>query len=85
MTNFISVYFLILGICYLVWSTHLSPVFVSAIRLIDRVGKVPKEKLCIQDVGMPDQHIVKLFDLCEQFFEIIIKVVLFYAKIYVDF
>ncbi|XP_025425417.1 rab3 GTPase-activating protein non-catalytic subunit isoform X2 [Sipha flava] len=61
------------SVCYLVWSTHLSPVFVSAIKLIDRVGKVPKEKLCIQDVGMPDQHIVKLFDLCEQFFEIIIK------------
>lgn len=60
--------------CYLVWSTHISPVFLSAVRLIDRVGKVPKDKLCIQDVGMPDQYIVKFFDLCEQFFDIIIKV-----------
>lgn len=84
-TKIINVKFLLLGICYLVWSTHLSPVFVSAIRLIDRVGKVPKEKLCIQDVGMPDQHIVKLFDLCEQFFEIIIKVVLHFIIIFVNF
>ena len=43
-------------------------------RLIDRVGKVPKDKLCIQDVGMPDQYIVKFFDLCERLIEIIIKV-----------
>lgn len=67
--------FLFLGICYLVWSTHLSPIFLSAIRLIDRVGKVPKDKLCIQDVGMPDQCVHKFFGLCEIFFEIFIKVV----------
>lgn len=39
------------------------------------MGKIPKEKLCIQDVGIPDQHIIKYFDLCERFFEIIIKVI----------
>lgn len=56
-------------------SCNLSNTFLSAIRLIDRVGKIPKEKLCIQDVGMPDQHIIKFFGLCERFFEIIIKVI----------
>lgn len=58
----------------MVWSTHLSYIFVSAVKLIDRVGKIPKEKLCIQDVGMPDQHIIKFFGLCEHFFEILFKV-----------
>lgn len=61
------------SVCSLVWSTHVSPIFLSAVRLIDRVGKVPKDKLCIQDVGMPDQYIVKFFDLCERLIEIIIK------------
>ncbi|XP_022162830.1 rab3 GTPase-activating protein non-catalytic subunit isoform X1 [Myzus persicae] len=61
------------SMCSLIWSTHISPIFLSAVRLIDRVGKVPKDKLCIQDVGMPDQYIVKFFDLCERFFDIIIK------------
>uniref|UniRef100_A0A2S2P4L9 Rab3 GTPase-activating protein non-catalytic subunit n=1 Tax=Schizaphis graminum TaxID=13262 RepID=A0A2S2P4L9_SCHGA len=61
------------NMCNLVWSTHIAPVFLSAVRLIDRVGKIPKDKLCIQDVGMPDQYIVKFFDLCERFFDIIIK------------
>jgi len=60
--------------CSLIWSTHISPIFLSAVRLIDRVGKVPKDKLCIQDVGMPDKYIVKFFDLCDRFFDIIIKV-----------
>lgn len=60
--------------CYLVWSTHLSPIFLSAVMLIDRVGKVPNDSLCLQNVGMPDQCIVKFFELCERFFDIIIKV-----------
>lgn len=68
-------YFLSLGIYCLAWSTcNLSNTFLSAIRLIDRVGKIPKEKLCIQDVGMPDQHVIKFFGLCERFFETIIEV-----------
>lgn len=69
------VVYLLLGLSYLVWINHLSPIFISVVRLIDRVGKVPKEKLCIQDVGMSDQCITKFIGLCEYFFEIIIKVV----------
>lgn len=72
----LRVFIFILGVCYLAWSTHLSDVFLSAVRLIDRVGKVPKEKLCFQDVGMSDKHIIKFFGLCERFFEIFIKVLL---------
>jgi len=68
--------------CYLVWTEcGLSNTFLSAVRLIDSVGKIPKEKLCIQDVGMPDQYIIKFFNFCEQFFEIIIKVVTNYYMI----
>lgn len=69
-----NIQLLFLGICYLIWSTHLVHIFQSAVRLIDDVGKVPKEKLCIQDVGMPDQYVIKFLGLCEQFFEIIIMV-----------
>ncbi|XP_050425334.1 rab3 GTPase-activating protein non-catalytic subunit [Adelges cooleyi] len=61
------------SITSLVWSTYLSNVFQSAVRLIHRLGKVPKEKLCIQDVGMPDRCIAQFFEICECFIEIIIK------------
>lgn len=65
----------------MVWSTYLVHIFLSAVRLIDGVGKVPKEKLCIQDVGMPDQYIIKFLGLCEEFFEIIIMVFIIFIII----
>ncbi|XP_050524026.1 rab3 GTPase-activating protein non-catalytic subunit isoform X2 [Daktulosphaira vitifoliae] len=64
------------SISNLIWITFLSSTFESAVKLIHQLGKIPKEKLCIQDVGMPDRCISKFFNLCEYFLDSVIKALL---------
>ncbi|XP_039285376.1 rab3 GTPase-activating protein non-catalytic subunit [Nilaparvata lugens] len=58
------------GMCSLIWSMHLKTRFEAALKLINKVGKVPKERLCRQDVGISDFQMSDFFKSCADFLEI---------------
>lgn len=61
------------GICTMLWSMHLRLRFEAAIRLINKIGKVPKERLCRQDIGLSDIQMTDFFRFCSDFFDIFME------------
>uniref|UniRef100_A0A336MRX7 CSON006231 protein n=1 Tax=Culicoides sonorensis TaxID=179676 RepID=A0A336MRX7_CULSO len=61
------------GTCIMIWNAHLKITLKSAKTLIDKTGRLPKEKLCQQDVGMSDVLIPQFLELCIEFMEEFIK------------
>ncbi|CAG9761149.1 unnamed protein product [Ceutorhynchus assimilis] len=55
------------GIFQLIWNTHLKIVVESSCKLINKVGKLPKERLCQQDVGLSDKQITEFIGICTKF------------------
>nr|CAI5849691.1 unnamed protein product [Callosobruchus analis] len=45
------------GLYQLLWNTHLKIVNESTCKLINKVGKLPKERLCKQDTGLSDAQV----------------------------
>lgn len=62
------------GLFNLVWNTHLKILFESACKLINKVGKLPKERLCKQDTGLSDYQITLFVNLCTDFFDTFMNV-----------
>ncbi|KAF5303848.1 hypothetical protein FQR65_LT08105 [Abscondita terminalis] len=63
------------GMYNLVWNTHLKILFESACKLINKVGKLPKEKLCKQDTGLTDFQISSFINVCTNFLDNFLDVV----------
>lgn len=63
------------GLYNLVWNTHLKIIFESACKLINKVGKLPKEKLCKQDTGLTDFQISTFITICTSFLDNFLEVV----------
>ncbi|KAG8326312.1 Rab3 GTPase-activating protein non-catalytic subunit [Homalodisca vitripennis] len=61
------------GVCSLMWTMHLRARFESTIRLINKVGKVPKERLCRQDIGLSELQIADFFSICSDFLDIFME------------
>lgn len=57
------------GLYNLVWSTHIREIFESTCKLINKVGKVPKEILCRQDTGLTDLQIPIFIEICSDFLD----------------
>lgn len=57
------------GIFQLVWNTHLKIVAESSCKLINKVGKLPKERLCQQDTGLTDKQIILFISICADFLD----------------
>lgn len=57
------------GVFNLVWNTHLKLLFESCCKLINKVGKLPKERLCKQDTNLLDHQLVIFISLCTNFFD----------------
>lgn len=66
--------FLILGCCFLIWSSHLSMICESACRLVNKVGKLPKNRLCLQDTGISEDNLNRFLYLWVHFMDIFIEV-----------
>lgn len=58
------------GISSLIWSTHLIHSFESAYKLISKVGKLPREKLCQQNIGLSDSQLLKYLEIAYDFFDV---------------
>lgn len=56
------------------WNTHLKIVIESTSKLINKVGKLPKERLCKQDTGLSDDQITLFLTICSDFLDKFIDV-----------
>nr|CAD7257648.1 unnamed protein product [Timema shepardi] len=61
------------GVCSLAWSTHLGQRFESAARLIQKVGKIPKERLCRQEIGITDLELPGFLHACVTFLDVFME------------
>lgn len=68
------IFFLILGLFQLMWNTHLKIVNESTCKLINKVGKLPKERLCKQDTGLTDFQISLFLSISSDFLDKFIDV-----------
>ncbi|EFA10326.1 rab3 GTPase-activating protein non-catalytic subunit [Tribolium castaneum] len=57
------------GVFNLVWNTHLKIIFESASKLINKVGKLPKERLCKQDTGLSDYQVAIFLGITTNFLD----------------
>lgn len=46
----------------------------SACRLVNKVGKLPKNRLCLQDTGISEENLNRFLNLWVQFMDIFIEV-----------
>lgn len=60
------------GIATIIWTTHLVPVFESACKLISKVGKLPREKLSRQNVGLSDVQLLKFLEFVTKFLDLLL-------------
>lgn len=57
------------GLYNMVWTTHLRQTFESTCKLVNKVGKVPKEILCRQDTGLTDTQLPIFVEFCTNFLD----------------
>lgn len=52
-----------LGLFSIIWSTYIKQIFEVACRLVNKVGRLPKDPLCLQDVGFDSMTMVKFLQI----------------------
>lgn len=57
------------GLYNLIWTTHIRETFEATCKLINKVGKIPKEILCRQDTGLSDVQIPIFIEICSEFLD----------------
>ncbi|KAG5866224.1 hypothetical protein JTB14_033440 [Gonioctena quinquepunctata] len=62
------------GLYQLVWNTHLKIVNENACKLINKVGKLPKERLCKQDTGLSDYQISLFVGISTEFLDSFLEI-----------
>lgn len=55
---------IIQGLCGMMWNTHLRIIFEGCSKLLNKVGKLPKPRLCQQDTRLSDAQIVTFLEIC---------------------
>ncbi|XP_031368306.1 rab3 GTPase-activating protein non-catalytic subunit isoform X3 [Apis dorsata] len=60
------------GVCCLLWSVHMKKRMELVAKLINKLGKLPKERLCMQEIGLSDIQIITFLQHCVTFLEIFI-------------
>ncbi|KAL4715515.1 hypothetical protein ACJJTC_009141 [Scirpophaga incertulas] len=51
------------GLFSIIWSTYIKHTFETICRLVNKVGRLPKDSLCLQDVGLSHTNMVKFLEL----------------------
>ncbi|XP_012241653.1 rab3 GTPase-activating protein non-catalytic subunit isoform X3 [Bombus impatiens] len=60
------------GVCCLLWSVHIKKRMEAVAKLINKLGKLPKERLCMQEIGLSDAQAVIFLQDCVTFLEVFI-------------
>ncbi|XP_072938596.1 rab3 GTPase-activating protein non-catalytic subunit [Epargyreus clarus] len=51
-----------LGLFAIIWSTYIKHIFEASCRLVNKVGKLPKDHLCSQELGFNSEILVKFLE-----------------------
>uniref|UniRef100_A0A182Q7S3 Rab3-GAP regulatory subunit N-terminal domain-containing protein n=1 Tax=Anopheles farauti TaxID=69004 RepID=A0A182Q7S3_9DIPT len=57
------------GLCCMIWNAHLKIPLEATKKLVNKVGRLPKEKLCLQDIGISDALVPQFLECCLEFFD----------------
>ncbi|EAT38427.1 AAEL009668-PA [Aedes aegypti] len=57
------------GLCCMIWNAHLKIPLEATKKLVNKVGRLPKEKLCLQDIGISDALVPQFLENCLEFFD----------------
>ncbi|XP_012144641.2 rab3 GTPase activating protein [Megachile rotundata] len=60
------------GVCCLLWSVHIKKRMEAVAKLINKLGKLPKERLCLQEIGLSDVQTISFLQHCVAFLEIFV-------------
>ncbi|KYQ51818.1 Rab3 GTPase-activating protein non-catalytic subunit [Trachymyrmex zeteki] len=60
------------GVCCLLWMLHIKKRMETAAKLMNKLGKLPKERLCMQDIGLSDIQVTTFLQHCVTFLDIFI-------------
>ncbi|GAB0089826.1 Rab3 GTPase-activating protein regulatory subunit [Sergentomyia squamirostris] len=58
------------GLCCMIWNAHLKIPLEATKKLINKAGRLPKEKLCLQDIGMSDGIVPEFLEHCSAFLDL---------------
>lgn len=48
-----------LGLFSIIWSTYIKHLFEASCRLVNKIGRLPKDPLCLQDVGFNSANLIR--------------------------
>lgn len=57
------------GICCMIWNAHLIIPLEATKKLINKTGRLPKEALCMQDIGISDSLVADFLEHCDNFLQ----------------
>ncbi|XP_055614598.1 rab3 GTPase-activating protein non-catalytic subunit [Uranotaenia lowii] len=57
------------GLCCMIWNAHLKIPLEATKKLVNKVGRLPKEKLCLQDIGISDALVTQFLENCLEFLD----------------
>ncbi|EFN66869.1 Rab3 GTPase-activating protein non-catalytic subunit [Camponotus floridanus] len=60
------------GVCCLLWTLHIKKRLEAAAKLMNKLGKLPKERLCMQDIGLSDIQLTTFLQHCVTFLDIFV-------------
>ncbi|KAH0948530.1 hypothetical protein HN011_009005 [Eciton burchellii] len=65
------------GICCLMWTLHINKKMETVTKLMNKLGKLPKERLCMQNIGLSDIQLTTFLQHCVTFLDIFIDAEIF--------
>lgn len=57
------------GLCCMIWNAHLKIPLEATRKLVNKTGRLPKEKLCLQDIGISDSLVPEMLEHCTKFLD----------------
>ncbi|XP_044732271.1 rab3 GTPase-activating protein regulatory subunit [Chrysoperla carnea] len=61
------------GLCSMIWNAHLKLLVENTSKLINKVGKLPKERLCRQDTGLSDTQLCEFINMVQIFLNLFLE------------
>lgn len=56
-----------LGLMSIIWSTYIKHIFEITCRLVNKVGRLPKDPLCLQDIGFGNTNLLNFLEITTEY------------------